>query len=276
MPNARRPRSLLVVLGAVAALMLPGAVSADHSWGSYHWARTSNPFTVQLGDNVSTGWDSYLETTSLDWSVSNVIETPVVSGRTKPQVCRPTSGRVEVCSHRYGDTGWLGVAQIWISGSHITQGTAKLNDTYFNTATYNTSGWRNLVMCQEVGHTFGLGHVNENFDDWNTGSCMDYTRYPAGTINPDGTEGMPSNEHPNQHDYDQLATIYEHTDGANTTKQSKGSSGVDVATIHSDWGRLVASTNGGRTQTFVRDLGNGARVVTHVIWTLEHHDGHHE
>jgi hypothetical protein len=27
--------------------------------GNYHWARTSNPFTLKLGDNVSSAWDSY-------------------------------------------------------------------------------------------------------------------------------------------------------------------------------------------------------------------------
>ena len=36
-----------------------GAATANHSWGNYHWARTSNPFTVKLGDNVTRVWDSY-------------------------------------------------------------------------------------------------------------------------------------------------------------------------------------------------------------------------
>ena len=44
---------------------------------------------------------------------------------------------MEVCNATYGNTGWLGVAQIWTSGSHIVQDTGKLNDTYFNTAKYN-------------------------------------------------------------------------------------------------------------------------------------------
>ena len=68
----------------------------------------------------------------------------------------------------------------------------KLNDTYFNTSTYNTEAWRNLVSCQEVGHTFGLDHQDENFNNPNLGTCMDYTNDPS------------SNQHPNQHDYDHL------------------------------------------------------------------------
>src|SRR6266540_1791449 len=53
---------------------------ANHSWGGYHWARTSNPFTVKLGDNVSSTWDSALSTASSDWSKSTVLDTTVVAG----------------------------------------------------------------------------------------------------------------------------------------------------------------------------------------------------
>src|SRR3989344_8585733 len=100
------------------------------------------------------------------------------------RVCRATNGRVEVCNSKYGNNGWLGIAQIWVTGGeHITQGVVKLNDTYFNKSPYNTPAWRNLVMCQEVGHTLGLGHVDEIFNNTNLGTCMDYTN------DPDGGEG---------------------------------------------------------------------------------------
>ena len=59
----RLGRRLAVALGLVAALALPGGVAANHSWGGYHWARTANPFTLKLGDNVSSAWDAYLGTT---------------------------------------------------------------------------------------------------------------------------------------------------------------------------------------------------------------------
>ncbi|HXG40454.1 MAG TPA: hypothetical protein VNJ28_05885, partial [Candidatus Limnocylindrales bacterium] len=194
----------------VGAALVPASVGASHSWGPYHWARTANPFTVTLGDNVSATWDSYLAEASSDWTASSVLDTTVAPGRTRPKPCRPTSGRVEVCSAAYGGTGWLGVAQIWVSSSHITQATVKVNDTYFNTATYNTPAWRRLVMCQEVGHTFGLDHQDETFDNPTLGTCMDYTNDP---------DGPPSNEHPNAHDYEQLETIYAHLDSTTTIRQ---------------------------------------------------------
>jgi hypothetical protein len=43
--------SIFAVLAVMAAF--PFSASANHSWGSYHWARTSNPFNLKLGDNVS-------------------------------------------------------------------------------------------------------------------------------------------------------------------------------------------------------------------------------
>jgi hypothetical protein len=145
--------------------------------------RTSNNlFNLPLGDNVTLAWDNYLGTTATDWSASSVLDTTIVAGKTKRSNCRPTSGRVEVCTYRYGSNGWLGLAQIWISGSHIVQGTTKVNDTYFNRARYNTPAWRNLVICQEVGHTLGLDHQDEAHSNTNLGTCMDYTNDPSGTL----------------------------------------------------------------------------------------------
>src|SRR5262249_8331454 len=146
---------------------------------------------------------------------SIVLDTIVVPGQTNSRNCRPKSGTVQVCNNTYGNNGWLGIAQIWVSGSHITQGTVKLNDTYFNTPDYNTTAWRQLVACQEIGHTFGLDHQDENFSNPNLGTCMDYTNDPDGTI-----YGQLDNTHPNQHDYDELVTIYSHKDSTSTVSPS--------------------------------------------------------
>src|SRR5262249_13497667 len=147
-------RSLIVTLVLFTFVGLTVITSANHSWNGYHWSRQSNPFTVKLGDNVNSTWDPILATTSSDWSQSTVLNTTIVAGGSGARSCRPTNGRVEVCNARYGNTGWLGVAQIWITGgTHITQGTVKLNDYYFDQPQYNSTAWRNLVSCQEVGHT---------------------------------------------------------------------------------------------------------------------------
>ncbi len=256
---------IVMLLISSAFLAFPAIADADHSWGNYHWARTSNPFTVKLGDDVSTAWDDYLGTASNDWSVSGslygVLDTEIVPGGTNPKRCRPTGGRVEVCSSTYGNNGWLGLAQIWVSGSHITQAVSKMNDTYFNTSTYNTPGWRHLVMCQEIGHTFGLDHQDTNFYNTNLGTCMDYTSNPS---------GPPSNEHPNQHDYDELGIIYSHFDGTTTVGQTVNNMPPAASEIDfsgpGQWGRLIRSTNNGRTELFELDFGGGHKLFTFVVW----------
>lgn len=244
--------SLLIVTSA-------GVAYASHSWGPYHWARMSNPFTLKLGDNVSSTWDAYLSEASADWSLSSVLDTTLVGGQGGKN-CRATSGRVEVCNRKYGNNGWLGIAQIWVNGTgHIVQGAAKMNDTYFNTATYNTPAWRRLVMCQEVAHAFGLDHQDEVFGNPNLGTCMDYTSDPDGPL---------SNEHPNAHDYEQLELTYVHLDGSTTLSTSiPGGNGQDVDLDHpKGWGKALRKDGKGRNAHFERDLGNGGKVFTFVIW----------
>lgn len=248
-------RRTTVVLACLSLLLLPLLAQANHSWSVYHWARTSNPFTLKLGDNVSSTWDSYLATTSADWSVSSVLDTTIVAGLAGRN-CKAKLGRVEVCNAKYGNNGWLGIAQIWINSTgHITQGTAKMNDTYFNTPTYNTAAWKNLVMCQEVAHAFGLNHQDETFTNPNLGSCMDYTNNPVG------------NEHPNAHDYQQLETIYAHTDSSSTIGAGvPGSSGQEEGEDPKHWGKVVKKDGNGRPSLYEKDLGKGHKVFTHVYW----------
>jgi hypothetical protein len=255
------------LLAAAFSLTFAGfanQASAGHSWGGYHWARESNPFTLKLGDNLSQNWQPYLAETSSDWSQSSAFDTAVVAGNTTAKRCRATAGMVQVCNSTYGNNGWLGIATVWISGTHITQGTTKLNDTYFNKSAYNSAAWRRLVMCQEIGHNFGLGHVNENFNDANTGSCMDYASNPA---------GPPSNEHPNDHDYVMLTQIYGHTDGSTTVAQTTASAAEmprHIAEHDADgptgWGKLVASSKNGLKEVYMLDFGRGYKIFRHVIW----------
>lgn len=253
--------AVLVLVAGVGAITA-ATVEASHSWGTYHWARTANPFTLKLSDSVTSQWDAYLAQTSADWSVSTILDTTVVPGYANPKNCRATAGQVEVCNSRYGGTGWLGIASIWASGNHITQATVKLNDTYFNTTKYNTPEWRAFVMCQEVGHVFGLDHQDENFTNANLDTCMDYTNLPA------------SNQHPNQHDYDMLDTIYAHLDSSTSISQTTASQSpatnneqvpVDSNNPH-EWGRAIRTSSNGHHSLYVRDLGNDNKIFTFVVW----------
>lgn len=251
-----------IAVATVLAGALATTAYATHSWGGYHWARTANPFMLKLGDNVSAIWDGHLVTASTDWSASSVLDTAVVAGKSRGN-CQPTKGRVEVCNKTYGYTGWLGIASIWASGSHITQGTVKLNDTYFNTGKYNTPAWRQFVMCQEVGHTFGLDHQDEIFDNTNLGTCMDYTNDPDGTI-----YGQLSNMHPNTHDYDELGLIYAHPDSFTTVGQKVSQLlGNGNAAEAGEMGNVLRKDSRGRPALYERDLGKGEKLFTFILWT---------
>jgi hypothetical protein len=265
----RRYILFALALGLVGLLGGGATASAGHSWGPYHWARMANPFSLKLGDNVTSAWDSYLSAASAKWSESSVLDTSVVAGMTNAKSCKATLGRVEVCNSKYGANGWLGVAQIWITGgTHIVQGIVKLNDTYFSTRTYNKPAWRQMVMCQEVGHTFGLDHQDENFSNSNLGTCMDYSNDPA------RNDGAGDNQYPNAHDFAQLETIYAHLDtlttvGATAPEKGngKGKNSAGELAEPSDWGKSVKKDKQGRDNVFQKDLGKENKVITHVFWT---------
>ncbi len=158
----------------------------------------------------------------------------------------------------------------------------KLNDTYFNKdpidSGYNTDAWRDFVMCQEVGHTFGLGHQDETFGNLNLGTCMDYTDNPEGGEIRGGVANEP-NLIPNEHDYQLLRDIYAHLNSTSTgggggkgggkkPNQSPAADGINP-NDSSEWGQAVRQDSLGRNSVFERILSNGQILITHVLWTLE-------
>lgn len=213
-------KSRAIVIAALVmvllALLIPSA-PANHSWGGYHWGIASIPASehdLTVVDSTSGVWGAHLASAETAWNASTVLNL-VHQSDTANSSCGAILGRVRVCNGAYGTNGWLGIAQIWLySGTkHIAQGTAKMNDTYFNTEKYNTADWRQMVVCQEIAHDFGLDHQDENFNNANLGSCMDYTSDP---------DGPPSNVAPNQHDFDQLLACYtSHNDYSPTSCASK-------------------------------------------------------
>ena len=242
-------------IGALALLVaLPGLTTATHSWGTYHWARTSNPFTIKVVDSMTADWDDNLNIAIADWHSSSVMDLAKEAGDDTFKArkrCAAITGKVRACNATYGNNGWLGLAQIWLSGSHIIKGTAKMNDSYLASGSYTETN-RQHVICQEIGHDWGLGHQDESGADLNT--CMDYSN-------------ALDNPHPNAHDYAQLQSMYSHLDSTTTVAAAlAGSGAAGVGSWHAEFGLLVARSSDGRTSTFVRELGAGQRIITHVLW----------
>lgn len=252
-------KRLLTIATAGAVLLAAGAVPAQamHSWGGYHWARTANPFTLKVGDNVSASWDAQLATAASDWSASTVLDLAVVPGSSTKR-CAMKLGTVQVCNSTYGNNGWLGLASINLTGgTHITQGSAKMNDTYFNSATYNNVNERRHVMCQEVGHTFGLGHTSTDGSSQNT--CMDYFS------NTGANATSTLSTHPNSHDYEQLVGIYTHFDATTTLAASATTSAGMAGRAGAAPYRTRRTDHGSHSQV-VESFSDGTTRVTDVVW----------
>ncbi|MFJ7244347.1 hypothetical protein ACIQWA_06805 [Kitasatospora sp. NPDC098652] len=187
----------LVVLGSAPA-------QADNSWGGYHWATSNGTAQLSVINSSTSDWNARLQTAVDDWNQSPALSLAITQGSTDSSTRRrcasPAAGSnsVRVCNYSYGRTGWVGIASIDTSdGTHISTGTDKQNETYLTGGQYNESAHQH-VICQEIGHLWGLDHQFTN-----AGSCMDY----AGINDP-------AYVHPNQHDYDELGIIYNHSDGA--------------------------------------------------------------
>ncbi len=269
--------SRVAALAAVSIAALTVPASATHSWGGYHWAGNGSNLTLKINTAITPQWATSVNTAISDWNATNELTLTSAPSSANRKKCSPIAGQILVCNDSYGQRGWLGIASIWLSNGHISQGTTKLNDSYFNQAQYNTPAWRSLVACQEIGHDFGLDHQDEGFGPPNLGTCMDYTNDPDG-----GGAYGPSNEHLNAHDSGMLSTIYNHDDGF-TTATASTNFGIRAvgqptpATPPSDssgdspreWGRAIHSDGRGRPDVFVKDFGSGRKVITHVFWALE-------
>lgn len=263
----------------IIALLLPFSASAEHSWGNYHWARTTDSFDLTVINSTTADWDPYVTQATADWSTSiklNLIED--MDGATSKRVrrgCSAPNGQIRICNLTYGQNGWLGIAGISVdSNGHITKGYTKLNDTYFNWSFYSDPNfdWKQSVTCQELGHNVGLGHQDEDFNNGSLFSCMDYQDPPYA--------------YPNAHDYDQLATIYGHTDeydsysggetgsgdtggGCNSPK-GKGCNKADLAQDNRNIGWGMSLGRRGQKETFMRIDPDGTRHMTFVTWAVGH------
>lgn len=242
--------SLFTAAGSAPAL-------ASHSWDGLHWARPgSAEVMVPVGDNVGPQWDKYLTGAVAKWNKSTVIQSTIVGGKTLPIKCKFVLGTIQICNAAYGLTGWLGLTSVALSNGHISAMTNKLNDSYYNTPTYNTAGWRSYVACHELGHAYGLAHQDEDFYNPNIGSCLDLP------LNVLGNEG------PNAHDYEMLSTIYNHADSSFAAASSGAISDLEMGNTPSGWGKATKFDRFGRPTVFVRILSPTERVITEVLWAI--------
>jgi hypothetical protein len=239
----------LAVGGLVAAATLPAG--ANNSWKGYHWAGTATgdkglPAQVTVRNHLDGAWSGVLTPVSADWNLNAVIQHTVAAGTTGAGQCAlpaapPTAAdyEVDVCNGAFGANGWLGIAEIWVGADgHILTGAVRMNDSYFSQDPYNDPNARRHVLCQEVGHAWGLDHQHGP----RAQTCMNdsFGLLSASFVSP------------NAHDYDQLAAVYCHL-------------GSDPCSTKGGGGPKGKGNGNGKGQVFERRAANGARLVTFIL-----------
>ncbi len=252
----------------ILSLFVSSNVSADHRWNDYHWASKTSTINLKVIDSTTAEWDQELNNSLHAWSrlTSPFIFTiDSANDRSKTRKrCNMVSGQMRVCNASYGRNGWLGMASINLNSSgHISQGTAKLNDSY---ASSWTAEMKNHVMCQEIGHVFGLGHTSE--DGSSQGTCMDYSQ-------------SEDSQWPNSHDYQLLMDMYEHLEdnnsyddgtAANTDGKCKGGPrrcGSSKGNFEYGKGHKIISKD--KYEVWIQPEADGTLTIHHVYLV----DGHH-
>ena len=74
-----------------AVMIFPTGANASHSWGNYHWARTSNPFTLRVVDSNTADWQTYFNTSNSDWTQSTVLDLVAEQGNEASNARKPVS-----------------------------------------------------------------------------------------------------------------------------------------------------------------------------------------
>mmetsp|Transcript_10862 Transcript_10862/g.12440 ORF Transcript_10862/g.12440 Transcript_10862/m.12440 type:complete len:412 (+) Transcript_10862:155-1390(+) len=239
-------------------------------------APNNNGLKLTIQNALTSDWEPYLMVAISDWNGAPALDlhlTKRIAGPDPP--CSPVEGIMKVCNNKYGLTGWIGLNEVYFNRrGFITQSIAKMNESYLRNA---PAAEKQYVICHEMGHGFGLPHRDENPQNADLGTCLDYSRRPQ------------NNQHPDEVDYENLARLYgefPNTSVAenkiaedmknnvkNSGKKSNNNDGRRVKRSrrkttqqkdHPIHGRLLQTTQWGA----IYEQGNGedGKIITSILW----------
>jgi len=245
-----------------------GVVIPDILFGGGDWEGTdekSNDFsrwenddiglTLTIQNALTSDWEEYLDVAISDWDAAPALNLVLTKRNAGPDpTCTPVEKIMKVCNNNYGLTGWIGLNEVYFNRrGFITQSVAKMNESYLRSA---PAAEKQYVICHEIGHGFGLPHRDENPQNADLGTCLDYSRRPQ------------NNQHPDETDYDNLARLYaefpNEDDVVEDKKNDKGKRRRIAQKDHPIHGRLMQTTQ--RGAIYERENGDEEKIITSILW----------
>jgi len=165
----------------------------------------TNGLTLEIQNALTEDWHIYFNKAIIDWQLGNPNELTLITSVIAPDPkCTPKDGVMTVCNADFGATGWVGINEVYFQGKYIVSSVAKMNEYYtadtvvnqMKNPTVKIEDTRQYTMCHEIGHGFGLSHLDEDFNNEDRHSCMDYSNSPKNNLNP------------SEEDYSALFKIY--------------------------------------------------------------------